>query len=63
MNLDVFRPEEQTGDLLLSITRNCETVIKQTQKTLQKTLELRLTQPTETSRLGRLSILVLTLNG
>ena len=31
MNLDMIRPKNQTEDLLLSITKNCEMLIEQTQ--------------------------------
>ena len=30
MNLNLFRPENETEDSLLSITGNCETLFKQT---------------------------------
>ena len=29
MNLDIIRPKDETEKLLLSITKNCETLIKQ----------------------------------
>ena len=36
MNLNMIRPENQTEDLLLSITKNCETLIEQTHKKQKK---------------------------
>ena len=32
MNLHMIRPKNETKDLLLSITRNCETLIELTQR-------------------------------
>ena len=32
MNLNMIRPKTQTEDLLLSITKNCETLIDQTHR-------------------------------
>ena len=48
MNSNMNRPENETEDLLISITKNCETVIQQTQKKPQKTLDLKFTKPRET---------------
>ena len=39
MNLNMIRPKTQTEDLLLSITRNCETLIDQTHRKAEETLE------------------------
>ena len=33
MNLNMIRPENETEDLLLSITENCQSLIEQTYKT------------------------------
>ena len=41
-------PETETEDFLLSTTRNCETLIKQTHTKPRKTMEFRLTKPRET---------------
>ena len=41
MNLNVIRPKNQTEDLLLSITKNCETLIKQTHRKTEKHSNLR----------------------
>ena len=32
MNLNMIRPKNQTEDLLLSTTKNCQTLIEQTQR-------------------------------
>ena len=48
MNLNMIRPKNQTEDLLLSITKNCETLIEQTHTKPQETLEFKLTKPKET---------------
>ena len=48
MNLNKIRPKNETEDLLLSITINCETLIKQTQRKPEETLEYKLTKPRET---------------
>ena len=44
----MVRPKSETEDLLLSITKNCETLIKQTHTNQRKALEIKLTKPTET---------------
>ena len=47
MNLNVIRPKNETEDLLLSITKNCETLIEQTH-TKPQTLEFKMIKPRET---------------
>ena len=47
MNLDVIRPKNETEDLLLSITKNCETLIEQTHTKPQETLEFKMIKPGE----------------
>ena len=47
MDLDIFKPKTETEDLLLSITKNCETLIDQTHKKPQETLEFKLTKSRE----------------
>ena len=42
MNLDTIGPEKETEYLLLSITKNCEMLIKQTHTKPQATLEFKL---------------------
>ena len=43
----MIRPKNQTEDLLLSITRNCQTLIEQTHRKAE-TLEFNMTKPKET---------------
>ena len=47
MNLNMIRPKNQTEDLLLSITKNCETLIKQTHRKADETLEFKMIKPRE----------------
>ena len=47
MNLDLTRPRKETENLLLSRTRNCETLIKQTHTEAQETLEFKMNKPKE----------------
>ena len=48
MNLNMIRPDNQTEDLLLSITKNGETLIEQTHRKAEETLEFKMTKPKET---------------
>ena len=48
MILNMIRPKNETEDLLLSITKICETLIKQTHRKPQETLEFKLVKPRET---------------
>ena len=48
MNLSMIRPKTQTEDLLLSITKNCETLIEQTHTKPQETLEFKMIKPKQT---------------
>ena len=48
MILKLIRPKNETEDLLLSKTKNCETLIKQTQRKVEETLELKLSQSRQT---------------
>ena len=48
MNLNLIRPENETEDFLLSLTKNCETLIEQTHTKPQETLELKMIKPKET---------------
>ena len=50
MKLNMIQPKNETEDLLLSITKNCETLNKQTHTNLQGILEFKLTKPRETFR-------------
>ena len=47
MNLNIIRPKTQTEDLLLSITKNCETLIEQTHRKAEETLEFKMIKPRE----------------
>ena len=44
----MIRPKNETEDLLLSITKNCETLIEQTHSKLQETLEFKMIKPRKT---------------
>ena len=48
MKLNMIRPKNQTEDLLLSITKNCQTLIEQTHRKAEETLEFK---PKETFHL------------
>ena len=42
MNLNMIRPKNETEDLLLSITKNCQTLIEQTHRKAEETLEFKM---------------------
>ena len=44
----MIRPKNQTEDLLLSITKNCETLIEETHRKAEETLEFKMVKPRET---------------
>ena len=48
MNLNMIRPKNQTEDILLSIAKNCETLIRQTHTKPQETPEFKLIKPRQT---------------
>ena len=48
MNLDMIQPRNETEDLILSKTMDCETLIDEIHTKSQKTLEVRLTHAKET---------------
>ena len=48
MNLIMIRPKNETEDLLLSITKNCETLIGQTHRKAEETLEFKMIKSRET---------------
>ena len=50
MNLNMTRPKNETEDLLLSINKNCQTLIGQTHRIAEETLEFKTTKPKETLR-------------
>ena len=41
MNLNMIRPKNETEDLLLSITKNCEMLIEKTHRKAEETLEVK----------------------
>ena len=47
MNLNMITPKNKTEDFLLSITKNCETLIEQTHRKPEETLEFKMTKPRE----------------
>ena len=47
MNLNMITPKNKTEDLLLSITKNCETLIEQTHRKPEEALEFKMTKPRE----------------
>ena len=48
MNLNRSRPKSETEGFLLSINKNCETLIEQTHRKAEETLEFKMTKPRET---------------
>ena len=44
----MIRPKNETEDFLLSITKNCETLIEKTHRKAEETLEFKMTKPRET---------------
>ena len=48
MNLNMIRPKNETEDLLHSITKNCETLIEQTHRKAEETLEFKMNKSRET---------------
>ena len=44
----MIHPKNKTEDLLLSITKNCETLIEQTHRKAEETLEFKMNQPRKT---------------
>ena len=48
MNLNFIQPKNKTEDLLLSITKNCETLIQKTHRKAEETLEFKMIKPRET---------------
>ena len=48
MNLNMITPKNETENLLLSITKNCEALIEQTHRKPEETLEFKMTKPRET---------------
>ena len=48
MNLNMISTKNETEDLLQSITKNCETLIDQTHRKAEETVEFKMTRPKET---------------
>ena len=48
MNLNMIKPKNETEDLLLSITKSCETLIEQTHRKPEETLEFKMLKSRET---------------
>ena len=44
----MIRPKNETEDLLLSITKNCETIVEQTHRKAEDTLDFKMIKPRET---------------
>ena len=44
----MIQPKNQTEDLILSITKNCQTLIEQTHRKAEETLEFKMIKPRET---------------
>ena len=63
MSSNILIPKAETECLIFSITKKCETVLKQAHKKPQQTLKIKLSQTRETFSLHHLLIMVLTLNG
>ena len=53
MNLNMIPPKNQTEDILLSKTKNCETLINQTHTKPQETWEFKITKSRETFHFNR----------
>ena len=47
MNLNMIRPKNEREDFLLSITKNCETLIEETHRKPEETLEFTMIKPRE----------------
>ena len=48
MNLNMIRPKTETEDLLLSIIKTCETLVQQTHRKPEETLEFKILEPRAT---------------
>ena len=48
MNLNMIQPKSETEDLLLSITKNCKTLIEQNHRKAEETLEFKINKSRET---------------
>ena len=50
MNLNMIRPKNETEDLLLSLTENCEKLVIKIHTKTQETLEYKMVKPREIFR-------------
>ena len=48
MNLNMIKPKNETEGLVLSSTKNCETVIQQSHRKAEQTLEIKMIKARET---------------
>ena len=48
MNLNLIQPKNKKEDILLSMTKSCQTLIEQTHRKTEETLEYKKTKPKET---------------
>ena len=48
MNLNMIQPKNETENLLISITKNCETLVQQTHRKPEETLEFKMIKSRET---------------
>ena len=48
MNLNMIRPKTEPEDLLLSITKNCQTLVQQIHRKPEESLEFKMLKPRET---------------
>ena len=48
MNLNMIRPKNEKEDILLSITKKCQTLIDQTHRKAEETLEYKMNKPRKT---------------
>ena len=48
MNLNMIKPKNETEDILLSITKNCETLIEQTHRKAEETVEFKMNRSKQT---------------
>ena len=48
MYLNMIRPKNRIEDILLSVSKNCETLIEQTHRKPEETLEFKMIKPKET---------------
>ena len=52
MDINMIQPKNETEDLLFSITKNCQTLIEQSHRKAQETLEFKMIQTKETLHLN-----------